>query len=185
MTNFFTNSILNTLLILQQTPRLLKSILCAVRDKGVGSATFFPCSSVNKGITEFVFRVGSQVLPSKAPNTIPEHFAELLKALGSMSDNNHHPAIEFRSYSLLDSVANGHTDSTVGAGAYYIGIDLESYANSDKSSGLFQGYNSNTDDIFLQISTNGTGANDTVRFDAFAMFDSVFICENNTAYVKF
>lgn len=163
----------------------LKSIFCAVRDKGVGSATFFPCSSVNKGIVDFVFRVGSQILPSKAPNTLPEHFSELLKAVGSMSDNNSHPAIDFRSFSLLDSVANGHTDSTIGAGSYYIGIDLESYANSDKSSGLFQGYNSNTDEIYLVINTDGTGANDTVRLDAFAMFDSVVVFENNTAYVKF
>jgi hypothetical protein len=123
-------------------------------------------------------------MPTKSPNTLPEMFSELLKSVGSMSDLNHHPAIDFPTYSILDSLQDGHTNPTVSSGSFYIGLDLESYSNSDKSS-IFQGYNSNTDDISLVINYNGTGSTSNVRYDAFALFDSVVVFENNTCYVKF
>jgi len=162
----------------------LKSIFATIRDKGTGSATYFPCSSVASGISDYYFRVGSQIMPLKNPSTLPEMFSELLKAVGSMSDLNHHPAIDNYTYTLVNSEVNGDTVINKNSGSFYIGLDLESYANSDKSS-IFQGYNSNTDDIFLVINFSGSGATNNCRFDAFALFDSVVVFENNTAYVKF
>jgi hypothetical protein len=162
----------------------LKSIFATIRDQGTGNATYFPCSSVSKGISDYYFRVGSQIMPLKNPSTLPEMFSELLKAVGSMSDLNHHPAIDNYTYTLVNSEQNGDTVINKNSGSFYIGLDLESYANSDKSS-IFQGYNSNTDDIFLVINFSGAGATNNCRFDAFALFDSVVVFENNTAYVKF
>ena len=162
----------------------LKSIYATQRDKGTGAFAFFPLSSVNKGIVDYYFRVGAQIMPTKSPNTLPEMFSELLKSVGSMSDLNHHPAIDLPTYSILDSLQDGHTNPTISSGSFYIGLDLESYSNSDKSS-IFQGYNSNTDDISLVINYNGTGSTSNVRYDAFALFDSVVVFENNTCYVKF
>lgn len=101
-----------------------------------------------------------------------------------MSDLNHHPAIDQYSYTLQDSVANGHTSLVVNSGSMYIGMDLESYANSDKSS-IFQGWNSTTDDIFLIANFGAQAVATNTRFDAFAMFDSVVTFENNTCYVKY
>ena len=162
----------------------LKSIFATIRDKGTGSATYFPCSSVTSGISDYYFRVGSQIMPLKNPSTLPDMFSELLKAVGSMSDLNHHPAIDNYTYTLVNSEQSGDTVINKNSGSFYIGLDLESYANSDKSS-IFQGYNSNTDDIFLVINFSGAGATNNCRFDAFALFDSVVVFENNTAYVKF
>jgi len=47
--------------------------------------------------------------------------------------------------------------------------------------------NTNTDDIFLQLDYGAVnrGAALSVRFDAFANFDSVLVCENQTAFIKF
>jgi hypothetical protein len=114
-----------------------------------------------------------------------EMFSEVCKAIanGGMSDLNHQPSVEKFSYTLVDSVANDASGS-ISSGSFLIGIDLEAYANADKSS-LFAGYNSNTDDIFCVMNFSPNNPAVTVRFDAFALYDSVVVFENNTAYCKF
>ena len=72
---------------------------------------------------------------------------------------------------------------TAQSNSFFIGLDLENYANSSKDT-IFTGYNSNTDDIFA-IMTFAPTTTVTARFDAFALFDEVVVFENNTAYVKF
>jgi hypothetical protein len=121
-------------------------------------------------------------------------FSEAVKAIGSMSDLNHQPSIEYSSYTQ-DVPAANVGDQSVGLGAaiygssatnsgsFFIGLDLENYANSDKSA-IFSGYNSNTDDIFFVGSFTATAAI-TARFDSFALFDTVLVFENSTCYVKY
>ena len=60
---------------------------------------------------------------------------------------------------------------------------MANYANSDKSQ-IFAGWNSSTDDIYY-IPTFGANTAATARFDAFALFDSLLVFENNTCYVKY
>jgi hypothetical protein len=169
----------------------LKAIFITVRDKGTGAIQYFPFSSVSRNITDYQFRIGANVFPPKVPNTLPEMFSEALKAIGSISDINQQPSIEKASYSLVSSLNTGTTlDSATSvsyqySGSFYIGIDLESYANADKSS-IFSGYNTNTEDIYAILTYNAqSGATCSARYDTFANFDCVVICENNTAYVKF
>jgi hypothetical protein len=63
-------------------------------------------------------------------------------------------------------------------------LDLENYSSAPKDT-IFAGYNSNTDDIFLIMNFAGQGNATVTRFDTFANFDSVLVCENNNAYIKF
>ena len=49
---------------------------------------------------------------------------------------------------------------------------------------IFAGWNSSTDDIYY-IPTFAANTATTARFDAFALFDSLLVFENNTAYVKY
>jgi hypothetical protein len=135
-------------------------------------------------------------MPSKAPtsyiNTVysasyAEHFTELLKAIGNISDLMHTPSIEKASYTLSSSAIVNDTATTscsVSSGSFYIGIDLENYAAASKDT-IFAGMNTNTDDIYCIMNFRNTSTNPNVRIDAFALFDCVFICENNTAYVRF
>lgn len=166
----------------------LKSILIASRDSstGLGTATYFPCSSCKFSLTQYYFRIGSSVYPSKFPTTVGEYFAELLKATGSMSDMNNQPAIDYDSYIVDTNIASNDTASKVdtrNSGSFYVGLDLENFPTADRSH-IFAGYNSNTDDIFYYPSFASQSAVN-VRFDAYAMFDSVLVFENNTCYVKF
>ena len=166
----------------------LKALFVTIRDKGTGAVTFFPFSSVTMGCDEYYFRLGATVMPSKSPTTLPEMFSEVVKAIGSIGDINYQPAIDKRTYSIaastaLDDVATTSLTSGVSSGSFYIGLDLENYASADKSS-IFSGYNSNNDDCFAFITLTPTGAV-SLRFDAFANFDTVVVCENQTCYVKF
>jgi len=166
----------------------LKSIFVTIRDKGTGAVTFFPYSSVRYGLSSYFFRIGSQIMPSKAPETVAEYFAELMKAIGSLADINHQPSIEKTSYSLQTSVANtfaldANGGSNVSSGSFYIGLDLENYASASKDS-IFAGWNSNTDDIYCVLNFDGSQAQTNLRFDAFANFDCVLVVDNNTAYIK-
>jgi hypothetical protein len=167
----------------------LKSLLISSRDKGAGALTFFPFSSVTMGLSEYQFRIGATIMPPKPPSTLTEFWSEVLKAYGSIGDLHYTPSIDKNSYSIVLSTATNDSAtnvSGVSSGSFYIGLDLENYVATDKSS-IFAGYNSNTDDIFLTMTYGNINRNAdiTVRYDAFANFDCVLVCENNTAYVKF
>jgi hypothetical protein len=165
----------------------LKSIFVMVRDKGIGVNTFYPYSTVTAGISSYYFRVGPAIMPTKAPDNLPEMFAECLKAMGSMSDLNWQPSIEKVSYETIASgtastIAN---NGSISSGSFYIGLDLENYVAAPKDS-IFCGYNSNTDDIYCVLNFSGSAATvATARFDAFAMFDCVIVCDNGVCFRKF
>lgn len=165
----------------------LKALVCTTRPNGTGLATFFPFSSNVEGFNNYQFRLGSQVVPSKPVDTVQECFIEAQKALASLSDLNYQPSIEKVSYSQsipVASVDSATSVSSASSGCFYVGIDLESYAGASKDT-IFSGYNSNTDDIYWSPTFTAPAAVAACRFDAFANFDSVIVCENGTAYVKF
>ena len=175
----------------------LKSLFVTVRDTASnGTNTFFPYSCNKFSLSTYFFRVGSQVLPSKMPDSSAEMFSECCKAVASMSDLNHQPSIEFSSYTQDVPAANAgdanvalgtpvYQTSTVNSGSFYVGLDLENYSNADKSA-IFSGWNSNTDDIyFVPTFAAQAAAVAAARFDAFALFDTVLVFENSTCYVKF
>ena len=174
----------------------LKSLFITARDTAKnGNLTYFPYSCNKFSILSYVFRIGAQVLPSKVPDSVPEMFSEAVKAIGSMGDLNHQPSIDLLSYSQDIATVNSgdisvalntaiYGTSSINSGSFYVGLDLENYSNSDKSS-IFSGWNSNTDDIyFVPNFAAQTGATN-VRFDAFALFDTVIVFKNGTAYVKY
>ena len=166
----------------------LKSIFIAVRDKGTGAATFFPFSSVTCGIVDYQFRIGASVFPPKPPNTLPEMFSEVIKAIGSMSDLNYQPSIDKPSYQLSASVANSaaleaNGASNVNSGSFYIGIDLENYVGA--SNNCYMGWNSNTDDIYAIMNFASPAVVASCRFDAFSNYDCALVFENGTCYCRY
>lgn len=170
----------------------VKALFVSVREHGTGAVAYYPYSSVSRNIADYQFRIGPNVFPTKVPNTLPEMFAECLKATGSISDLNQQPSIDKISYTLITSLNTAallDTATSVSnqqSGSFYIGIDLETYANAPKDQ-IFTGYNTNTEDIYAMINYNAQTASTATncRFDAFCNFDCVVICENQTAYIRF
>jgi len=159
----------------------LKSIFISQRDN-TGAVNRFPFSSNTYGINRYNFRIGSQLLPSKAPDQLPEMYAELLKAIGSISDLQFCPAIDRRTYtgaaSTALAIATSSLINNVDSNSFYIGLDLETYSNANKDS-IFSGYNSNTDDAWFIANY---AANQTIRYDAYAMYDSLFSFQSGIVY---
>jgi len=160
----------------------LKSIF--VTQRSIPALNRFPFSSNTFDLTEYVFRVGSYLLPSKAPNSRPEQYSEVLKAIGSIADLNFCPAIDRRCYNAATAgaldIAVSSLINNVDSNSFYVGIDLESYSNADKSS-IFAGFNTTTDDIFYNARYAAAPAAQ-VRYDSYACFDSLFVFENATCY---
>ena len=180
----------------------LKSLFIAARENAnIATLTYFPFSCNRFKISSYFFRIGSSILPSKVPDSVNEMFIETCKAISSISDLNHHPSIDLTSYSQNNSIVNSTISGNIGdvsialtpaymgtscvnSSSFYVGLDLENYANSDKSQ-FFAGWNSSTDDINYIPTFAGQTADTVVRFDALALFDSLLVFENNTVYVKY
>jgi hypothetical protein len=163
----------------------LKGLFLTSRSKSAGAVTFHADSSNDFYLAEYNLRMGSKVVPAKAPKSIPEFFVSVLQALGSLSDLNHEPAIDIYNYSEAVPVANAETSLTIhssaGESQFMIGVDLESFSGANPDS-LFQGANTSNDDIhwilkYTSFALPGNAAV-PVRFDSYAMFDQVVIVES-------
>jgi len=165
----------------------LKSILVASKRTNTSAViNYMPLPSEKLNLSSYQFRLGPELFPSKNPSTVSEFFSETLKAIGSISDPHHAPSIDFESYNIDVQAATTETlnqSQSVGSPSFYVGLDLESYAGSDRSQ-LFAGKYTANDDIFYNPILGQNGAY-TAIFDAFANFDSVLVFENDTCYVKY
>lgn len=177
----------------------IRSLFIAMRDRAkTDIAEYFPFSNNTFNLQSYSFRIGSQVVPTKQPENYVEMFAELIKSIASLSDLNHSPSIELRSYSgglytastaandaaQLPTACGVTTADNVNSGSFYIGLDLENYPNSDKDR-IFAGYNSKNDDIFFMPKFGALTAATNISFGMYCMFDSLLTFQNGQAYVSF
>lgn len=167
----------------------LKSLFCTIRSNAGGAVRTFPYSSEHFNLKNWRVRIGSQILPAKPPDSIPEHYAELLKAIGSLSDINHEPSINMLNYNvirpaLVIEASTGLVD-VVKSNCFALGFDCETYSGSNKDK-IFAGMNTLNSDIFWLMEFGDPGANvPNVKFDFYALFDQVILFENGmTRIVK-
>lgn len=166
----------------------LRSLFSLFRSQADGASTFFSLASTHFNIIDWRVRIGSQLLPSKSASSMVEHYAELLKAIGSLSDLNHEPSINWYSYSAnAIPIANAETSQVVGpttkSDCFALGFDLETYASADKDK-IFAGMNTLNSDIFWNINFGAQAANTNVRFDYYALYDNVLVFENGVCYSR-
>ena len=179
----------------------IRSIFVAMRDRAKTDALrYFPFSNNTFNIQSYSFRLGSKVVPTKSPENYIEMYAELIKSIGSLSDINHSPSIELKSYSnglyknsdaaddassLPTQVGTGLNDSgIVNSSSFYVGLDLENYPNADKDK-IWAGYNSHNDDIFFMPKFGTLTAATNISFGLYCMFDAELTFNNGQAYISF
>jgi len=162
----------------------LKNIFVASRTS-VGADGLYPMSHCKFGLTQYNFRVGSEVLPSSAPTTVPEFYNEAIKCFGSIADLQLQPSADLISYQLNvpNTVATLTQASTLDSGSFIIGLDMEIYQATSTQS-IFAGTNTNNSDIFLLASYTPAG-NVTIFQTGFASFDQVLVFENGVCYAKY
>lgn len=171
----------------------LKNIVVASRNNAaVGVAGQFPLSHCAFGLGStnsigYQIRIGSEVLPSTAPVSMPEIYSEALKCFGSIADLQNQPSINNDAFTLDAPVAVTTLAGSylTNSGGFLVGIDTEVYQNVDKSS-IFAGTNTNTSDIFAIMNYyQSSGSSITILQTAFACFDQVLVMENNVMYSRF
>jgi len=166
----------------------LKSLYMTLRGKADGATTYFPHGSCRYSLSEYTLRLGSKVIPSKAPQNAPEFFCELLKSIGSLSDINHECMIDLDNYDVAGPSVNAentsHIHSTSSCPSFMVGVDLETYSNADKGA-IFAGYNTINEDVFFQLAFSGLGGATDVRGDTYALYDAVMVCEAGICSVRY
>lgn len=165
----------------------LKSLLVTQRQSATtGVAAYYPNAHVKFGLSQWTMRIGSEVLPSTAPNNDAEFFCEAAKCFGSIADMNYQPSIDLDAFVQAQAVTvtTALSQATVNSGAFLIGLDCETYQNTDKSS-IFAGMDTTTSDIFATLQYGTTPATGTtILYNAFACFDNVIVFENGAAYSR-
>jgi hypothetical protein len=154
----------------------LNSLLWTFRSSAnsQGVATFPSNESISYGLKEYFVRLGARTVPTKPPNSLPEFCCELLRSLGSPSDVNHECNISATTFAKkIPAVGSA-------VGAFYLGLDLESYSNTDMTS-VYSGYNSSTEDIFFTPTFDGQANQADVRIDTYALYDCLISLENGVA----
>ena len=179
----------------------IRSLFIAMRDRVKTDAIrYFPFSNNTFNLASYSFRLGSKVVPTKSPENYIEMYAELIKSISSLSDINHAPSIELRSYSgglyknsdaaddatqLPTQVGTGLASSNaVNSGSFYVGLDLENYPNADKDK-IWAGYNSHNDDIFFLPKFGDLTAATTISFGIYCMFDAELTFNSGQCYISF
>ena len=162
----------------------LKNIFVASRTSQ-GTTGLYPMSHCKFGLASYNFRIGSEVLPSTQPTSVPEIYNEALKCFGSLADLNLQPSIDLVSYSLdvPTTISSVNLAQTADSGSFLVGIDTEVYQNADKAS-IFAGTNTNTSDIFF-IGNYVPAGNVTLLQTAFAAYDQVLVMENGVMYARY
>jgi hypothetical protein len=162
----------------------LKNIFVASRTTA-GTTGLYPMSHCKFGLASYNFRVGSEVLPSSQPTSVPEFYNEAVKCFGSLADLNLQPSIDLVSYELNvpTTISSADLAKTADSGSFIVGIDMEVYQNADKSS-IFSGTNTNTSDIFF-IGNYVPAGNVTLLQTAFAAYDQVLVMESGVMYARY
>lgn len=164
----------------------LKNIFVAGRTTtNAGTAGLFPMSHCKFGLTQYNFRVGSEIIPSTAPASVSEFYNEALKCFGSLADLNLQPSIDLISYGLNvpTTVTTLAGASTSDSGSFVLGVDMELFQNTNNQS-IFQGTNSNNSDIFL-LATYAPASDVTLNQVAFASYDQVLVFESGVCYARY
>jgi hypothetical protein len=168
----------------------LRSLMTSYRTNAAGAATFYANGSHHLGLQSYTVRIGSRVVPTKAPSTKTEMFAEFIRAFGSISDLNHEPNISSAVYADVQAPeANDESATTptvkTHQNAFYTGLDLESYSNSGMGN-VYQGMNTSTEDVFLTLNYASAGTTaGAVKINTFAYYDQVIIIENGFCTVQY
>jgi hypothetical protein len=157
----------------------LKALYVCMRGTPDGLVNRYADDSPTFTLAEYSTRIGAKVIPSEKPTTIPQFLAEAERALGCVS-NRHSP--HSYTYEQITTAAD-NAGGLARSSAFMVGIETESYSNTDIGGRVYQGLNTSTDDIFFQAQF--TAGNDEVRFDAYACYDQLIVIDNGAVAVQF
>ena len=145
-----------------------------------GAASRFPYDSVKLGLSEYRTQIGSAVIPTEPPTSVPQFLSETERALGSVSNS-----MSQSSYRLAQIEADIATpNSQARSNCFLVGVETQSYASQPMNSS-YSGLNTTQSDIYFRPTYGAAGAGD-VRLDAYASYDQLIsISEGGDVSVQY
>jgi len=159
----------------------LKALYMTMRRNPDGADNALPDDCSKFLLSQYTTRIGSRVIPSEPPTTVPQFIAEMHRALGSASSR-----IDPASYTYAQVRTDAAVDiaNVVYSGCFAIGVETESYSSAPMGS-VYQGLNTSTDDIFIQPTFAAQAADVVVRFDLYASFDQLITIMDGVVSVQY
>ena len=158
----------------------LKALYITMRRTPEGANAIYGDDCGKFFLTQYTTRIGSRVIPSEPPTTVPQFVSEMERALGSASSRIS-PSSYTNAQVRLDVPGNINL-----SGAFAIGVETESYSSAPLGS-VYQGLNTSTDDIFFQatFAANNIVGGANTRFDAYASYDQLITIDNGVVSVQY
>jgi hypothetical protein len=157
----------------------LKALYITMRGFSDGADERFSDDCSTWSLSQYTTRIGSRVIPSEPPTTVPQYIAEMERALGSASSR-----ISPSSYTLRQVTTSTPVTTQGYSSCFAVGVETESYSSAPMGS-VYQGLNTSTDDIFFQATFAGQASNVDVRFDAYASYDQLITIDNGQVIVQY
>ena len=157
----------------------LKALYITMRGFSDGADERFSDDCNTWNLSQYTTRIGSRVIPSEPPTTVPQFVAEMERALGSASSR-----ISPSSYTLRQINSTGPNTAQLFSSCFAVGVETESYSSAPMGS-VYQGLNTSTDDIFFQGTFAGQTSESTIRFDAYASYDQLITIDNGVVTVQY
>ena len=157
----------------------LKALYVTMRQNSDGALSRYSDDCPTYSLSSYTTRIGSRVIPSEPPTTLPQFIAEIERALGSASSR-----VAPSSYTARQVNTSIVTTDLGYSSCFAVGVETESYSSAPMGS-VYQGLNTSTDDIFFQASFAPQAGETTVRFDAYASFDQLISIDNGQVSVQY
>ena len=133
-----------------------------------GAAQRFPYDSVKLRLSEYRTQIGSQVIPTEPPTSVPQFLSETERALGSVSNS-----MSQSSYRLAQIEAETSANGQARSNCFLVGIETQSYASQPMNSS-YSGLNTTTSDVYFRPTYAAAGgAGLDIRLDCYAAYDQL------------
>tara|TARA_R110002153_G_scaffold173363_1_gene326090 strand:- start:1680 stop:2954 length:1275 start_codon:yes stop_codon:yes gene_type:complete len=145
-----------------------------------GAQNRFPYDSVKLGLSEYRTQIGSVVIPTEPPTSVPQFLSETERSLSSVSNS-----MSQSSYRLAQIEANkGEAAGQNRSNCFLVGVETQSYASQPMNSS-YSGLNTTQSDIYFRPTYTADGAGD-MRLDAYASYDQLIsISEGGDVSVQY
>ena len=162
----------------------LNALYVSQREQGNanGAASRFPYDSVKLRLSEYRTQIGSAVIPTEPPTSVPQFLSETERALGSVGNS-----MSQSSYRLAQIEADTSTaDSQARSNCFLVGVETQSYASQPMNSS-YSGLNTTQSDIYFRPTYAAAGgAGLDIRLDCYAAYDQLIsISEGGDVSVQY
>ena len=146
-----------------------------------GAANRFPYDSVKLRLSEYRTQIGSQVIPTEPPSSVPQFLSETERSLSSVSNS-----MSQSSYRLAQIEADVSADGDAQSNCFLVGVETQSYASQPMNSS-YSGLNTTQSDVYFRPTYGAAGgAGLDIRLDAYAQYDQLIsISEGGDVSVQY